>query len=67
MDARWLVVTFACAAILAGSAVERAAAQERMVTLKLATFAPEPSSASRWLKLKKEELAKQSNGRLNLE
>jgi len=67
MDARWLVVTFACAAILAGPAVERAVAQERTFTLKLATFAPEPSSASRWLKLKKEELAKQSNGRLNLE
>jgi TRAP-type C4-dicarboxylate transport system substrate-binding protein len=67
MVARRLFVALACTAVLAAPAANPAAAQEKTHTLKVAIFTPEPGSSSRWFKIKKEEVAKKSNGRLNIE
>ncbi len=67
MLARTLVVAASAAALLAVPAARPAFAQDKKVVLKVAIFTPEPASSSRWFKIKKAELAKESHGRLDLE
>ncbi len=67
MLVRTLVTAASVAALLAVPAAKPAAAQDKKFVLKVAIFTPEPASSSRWFKIKKEELAKASNGRLDLQ
>ena len=67
MTVRSLIVAAAAVALLAVPAAKPAAAQDKKFVLKVAIFTPEPASSSRWFKIKKEELAKASNGRLDLQ
>jgi TRAP-type C4-dicarboxylate transport system substrate-binding protein len=67
MVGRWLFAVFAGTAVLAAPGAAPSLAQDKTHTLKVAIFTPEPGSSSRWFKIKKEELAKKTNGRLNLE
>jgi TRAP-type transport system periplasmic protein len=64
---RSLIFATAAAALLAVPAANPAAAQDKKFVLKVAIFTPEPASSSRWFKIKKDELAKASHGRLDLE
>jgi TRAP-type C4-dicarboxylate transport system substrate-binding protein len=67
MVVRWLVcASLAFAFSTVAGSVAPAAAQDK-VTLKVAIFTPEPASSSRWFKLKKDELAKATGGKLDLE
>ena len=66
MMVRWLVCLLVLAALAAVPGAKVAQAQDKVV-LKVSLFTPEPASSSRWFKLKKEELAKQTNGRLDLQ
>ncbi len=67
MLVRTLVAAVSVAALLAVPAAKPAVAQGKKYVLKVAIFTPEPASSSRWFKMKKAELAKASNGRLDIE
>lgn len=66
MKRRFSLEIAACAAgaaLLAGGA----AAQQKTYELKVAVFAPKPSTTTRWFEEAKADLAKKSDGRLKME
>ena len=66
MVVRWLVLASVVFAFSVAGGAPPAAAQDK-ITLKVAIFTPEPASSSKWFKIKKEELAKATGGKLDLE